>query len=563
MSRFMDEEESGPSWLDCLGCLSPLMIHPSSIQHLLWDSVGLLLIGYDCIVLPLEVFEPGDSSFTIVMQWCIRIFWTANLLLSFIKGYMLEDGTVNMDPLAVARRYAMTWMTLDLIIVAFDWMEFSAQVAVGSIGQGSVHKFGSALRGLRMIRTLRLMRLLKTPQLSKEITQYIPFTEQLGLLLTIAKIMSIFLWVTHVVACLWWLVGLASSNGWIRHYSMQDRSLSERYMRCFHWSLAAFSGDTSITKPQNIGERVFATSVLFLAFVISASYVGSITTSMTRLQLITSEQSSKLAMLRRFLLDHHISRSLAVRVQRNAQHAMLEQKNLAPESNVELLKLISNPVLVEVHFEIHSRVILEHPFFLSYNEINPAGIRKVCHTAISMLSLHPKDVLFSDLEVPTNPRMFFVVSGSLLYLQDEVVQAVDRGIWISEAVLWTKWTHCGMARSKDEVRLLVIDAEHFTETVSHFPSDHAGRYAETFVDYLNGGCHTDLQPSREDVARFVQISFPDDDSDDECDVGDPWAKGGSRKQSGNAQPRVSSTFANFRDGIFTRSIRSSVSSRDY
>ena len=47
-------------------------------------------------------------------------------------------------------------------------------------------------------------------------------------------------------------------------------------------------------------------------------------------------------MLRRYLADKAISSSLAVRVQRNAQHVLVEQKRNAAESSVELLSLISS-----------------------------------------------------------------------------------------------------------------------------------------------------------------------------------------------------------------------------
>merc|ERR1719267_237507 len=134
---------------------------------------------------------------------------------------------------------------------------------------------------------------------------------------------------------------------------------------------------------------------------------------MNNIQMMASEQSSKLAVLRRFLLDHGISRVLAVRVQRNAQHAMYEYKNKAPENSVELLTIISQPLLVEVHYDIYSKPLLEHPFFYCYSKVNPAGIRKVCHTAIEMLSLHTKDVLFNDFEVSERPMTYFVVSGKL------------------------------------------------------------------------------------------------------------------------------------------------------
>jgi len=312
--------------------------------------------------------------------------------------------------------------------------------------------------------------------------------------------------------------GCRTCKTWTEEQATDDMNLAEKYCLSFHWSLSALSGDTQLVLPANIYERIYATCVLFLAFVVSASYVGSITTSMTRLQIIASEQSSKLAALRRFLLDHNISRPLAVRVQRNAQHAMTEEKSKALESSVDLLKIISQPVLVEVHFEIHSRVLFNHPFMLAYSEVNPAGMRRVCHSAISMLSVHGKDVLFSDLE----------------------------------AVLWTKWTHRGTLRASTEARLLLLDAPKFQEVVSAFPSDHAAMYAEEYVLWLNRHSEeaSDAGPSLQEACTMIDNAFgemdsseeddwDDFDEDDEDDDGEEFAPGRS-SQSSQAERRTAS-----------------------
>jgi len=289
-------------------------------------------------------------------------------------------------------------------------------------------------------------------------------------------------------------------------------------------------------------ERIFATIVLFIAFVVAASYVGSVTSSMTQLQVVRGEQSSKMSALRRFLSDHNISRPLAVRVQRNAQHAMVEMKSKAPESSVALLQVISEPVLAEVHFEIHSRVLMSHPFFLAYNDINQFGIRKVCHNAISMLSLHSKDVLFTDLEVPTAPRMFFVVSGSLRFMQNKVVIPVDKGSYLCEAVLWTLWTHCGTARAQTETRLLVLDAEKFQDTISYFATEHAQMYAAAFVNWLNSteGAN-DLGPSKSEVYQMINTAFPPEETEE-----DELLDGENRNS--NASGRMSASASLWRRG---------------
>mmetsp|Transcript_22331 Transcript_22331/g.40637 ORF Transcript_22331/g.40637 Transcript_22331/m.40637 type:complete len:899 (-) Transcript_22331:34-2730(-) len=500
----------------------PYMIHPSSLTHLLWDVFGLLLIAYDCITIPMEVFDPEDNAFQITMTWLIRLYWTFNIAMSFLTGYLQDNGTVEMRADRVAKRYAMTWLPLDLFIVSLDW----AEAAVDSFG--SFQRFGTAMRSLRMVRTLRLVRLIKAPEITGFVNEHIR-SEQVLLSATIVYHISLVLGVAHLIACAWYAMGRFSRSGpgedtWIRRYSVKDMDMGQRYAVSFHWSLSMVAGELT-HEPQNGSERIFTICVLFFAIIISATFVSSLTTALTHLRMITSQQSSNLSKLRRFLVDQSISRELAVRIQRNAQFSLLERAKNAPESSVELLKMISNPLLVEMHFEIHSHWIMAHPFFFLYHDVNPAGVRKVCHVAVSTGSLSKGDVLFHDLEVATNMRMYWITRGGIDYKQeDKEMVAVEKGTWLCEAVLWTSWTHCGTARANTECRLLVLDATKFQEIVGSFPSDHAAQYASEYVDLINsqGPINlSDLHMDGEAVDEVLERVFPeenDDDEDDECDV---------------------------------------------
>merc|ERR1719414_2145169 len=103
--------------------------------------------------------------------------------------------------------------------------------------------------------------------------------------------------------------------------------------------------------------------------------------------------------------------------------------------------------MIEVHFEIRSNFLLEHPFFECYNEINPGGIRTVCHSAVSFMDMHAGDVLFTSFEVPSIRRMFFIVNGTFKYTTTDIVDEATKAEWMCEAELWTAWTHCGTMRA--------------------------------------------------------------------------------------------------------------------
>jgi len=299
---------------------------------------------------------------------------------------------------------------LDFLLVAIDWLE------VFDPDGDSLTR----LRGLRVLRIVRMVRMVKAPELFRHLTEQIR-SEELILVGTIGKIMASMLIVVHFLACAWYGVGASERfhDSWIRAPGSYviDEDLALRYTMSFHWSLSAFSGETLITGT-NLPERLYTVAVLFFAFMFSASLVSSITTAMTRLEILKRQNNSQLMQLRRYLADSAISGKLSVRVQRNAQHVLLEQKRNMPESSVELLKHISEPLLVELHFEVRSTLLVNHPFFECFDEINPAGIRKVCHTAVKQVTVSLGDVLFSDGEAPTHPAMYFLSGGTMRYKQE-------------------------------------------------------------------------------------------------------------------------------------------------
>jgi len=150
------------------------------------------------------------------------------------------------------------------------------------------------------------------------------------------------------------------------------------------------------------------------------------------------------------MAGNSVSQEVAMKVERCARHAIEEQEQNAPEVAVELLKVISEPLMMELHFEIHAPILRSHPFFKSYMSVNPMGMRRVCHTAITILHVSRDDVIFTAWEAPPKPRMLFIVKGTLEYIAtDGSYKTILNSTWVSEACLWVKdWVHAGTLRAR-------------------------------------------------------------------------------------------------------------------
>jgi len=469
------------------------ILHPSSTIRGTWDLASLVLVTYDIIMIPLDsFFEPPQSAFTVLSSWIVRLFWSSDIVFSFITGYYERDGSIILDRWKIIRRYLVSWFVLDCLVVGVDWIELIAQSFSGEVGYARIGKVGRSFRIIRMVRLLRLVRMREIVDLILERIN----SEKLLLLAHITKLMVVMLMVAHIVACLWYGVGSTGSpNTWVTHYSFAEKPWGDRYAMSLHWSVSQFAGGMDEITPENPGERVFAMIVLMLTFIMAALFISSLTSSMTQLELLGSTNSQLLSGLRQYLHQRKISSKLSMRVQRNAQHQMKEQARNMPEDKIDLLTKISEPLLIELHFEIYSPAFNCHPFFKRYIKECPQVMRKVCHTAARSVSVSAGDGIFSAGTSPAQPQMYFITDGSLEYMSKALVTTthddhnieLQKGEWIAEAVLWVVWMYRGDLIARANSSYCMLDALQFQDTVNefHHHSTIAKAYAEKFVTRLN------------------------------------------------------------------------------
>jgi len=500
--------------------LSPLMISPNSVFRSCWDSLACLFVVYECIMIPLSFFDFGPSVTMDVIGWIVRIFWSIDFPLSCVTGYPLPGDMTEMRPQKVMRHYVKTWMGVDISMLVVDW----AEVAFGGVGSLNAARMGKIIKSLRMIRMMRLWRLLNVNQLPEFLRVLIHYyfqTEVSRIVLGICKICLFLVWVNHVLACCWYGVAdLSLDDGsWLLQPRFQSVEIFTLYITSYHWSLTQFAGSTDVY-PSNVYERTFSVCALLLCFILSASIVSSITTSMTRLSIARSKETTKLSALKEYLKENHISSRTALRVQRNAQYAMEEQKRRTPEEDIELLGFISSPLRVELRFEITMPRLRKHAPLGAVEEESPTFVRQMCFKAMSSMMLSKADVLFVS-GVPCS-LMYFFTNGKLTYFQDTLnreefygsfseKKTVHAGDWAAEAALWTTWYHCGTLRSRSQCGVICLDAEQFQILALQFKDavPFLVEYGRRFVKALNVKLAeelTDLYDPEYDISALARES---------------------------------------------------------
>lgn len=454
------------------------ILNPDSNVRIAWDMGSLFMVVYDMIMIPMQFFEMPETTFLLAMDWTTRVFWTLDMGWSCCTGVVLADGAVEYDVRSIIKRYLKSWFALDIFIVGSDW----AGVVLSSGGLG----VSRIARVSRVARVVRLLRLVRMQEVIANITERIQGDNTI-LMLQILKVLVFLMACCHATACGWF--GVGASSGWVKTYGYGSSDISLQYLASLHWSLSQFSGGLEEFGPTTGTERVYTVLVWLVSFISGMVMLSFLTSRLTQQYIIGGSGARQMATLKKYLKQNRIPKYLIKRLCRSATQAI--SGDLQPES-VDLLHVVSEPLRIEMHYEMYSRILGFHPFFVDFMNQGNQAIRRVCHSCMSMLLLDAGDVLFNDGDEPADPKMYFVCSGVLKYVDKygEPTDVVEK-MYVSEAALWTLWRHQGTLTAHCDSKLAVLEAEQFQDVCETYMRKSRGvgfnpkAYAAAYVNELN------------------------------------------------------------------------------
>eukprot|EP00930_Biecheleria_cincta_P036956 TRINITY_DN25338_c0_g1_i1.p1 TRINITY_DN25338_c0_g1~~TRINITY_DN25338_c0_g1_i1.p1 ORF type:complete len:717 (-),score=105.12 TRINITY_DN25338_c0_g1_i1:314-2464(-) len=495
------------------------VLHPESASRSVWEVMGVLLVSYDVVQLPMQLLNPPSNAFLDFMSWCARLFWTCDIVLPFLSGYIERSGKIQMNPVKIARRYLLSWFAPDFTIVVLDWVDLILVAAEsGADLDSDVFKLGRSSRVLKILRLLRLLRIIRINSVSVIFERYQwqhQATTALKLIGEISKTMLSVLLLAHVIGCIWYGIADTSKDSnigyWFETLSEIESNFMGRYLISYHWALTQFHGGMDEFRPANYYERAYAIFILVISTFISAGIISRLTTLTSELQMHSKGEAEQFSSLRQFLRQRDINTSLTLRIIRSARDNSRLHKSTMREHDVELLSMISKGLRVELDFQMFRPIFATHIFFERYIEEFPMVMRKISNEASKLTWVFEGDIMFSEGEQPARPRMFIPQEGTLSYIdcfgrvyKIEACSTDDRPI-ISEPNLWTYWVHCGMLKALTKVSMFELDATKFQEIALQFDHGHFDprRYAVAYVEMLKN----------RDMVSDMVMPFSDEESD--------------------------------------------------
>jgi hypothetical protein len=467
------------------------VIGPSTPMRTFWDILGAIFLAFDVIAIPASAFTSTGGTFWTLANWVTLVFWSFDMVASCLTGY-LDAGVIVLKPRLIVLRYMKTWLLLDVIVVGPDWA-FILLNAAGSSSDAS--QSGKFVRVLRTLRIARIVRVVKLQRFIQKIRDHID-SEKMFIAVNISKLVLFVLTVTHFLAAMWYAVGNLDADGvnWIDSHDIRDQTAGARYAISYHWSLTQFTPGSMDVIPYNVHERIYNIVVLILGLVLFSSFVSSITSSMTRLQDLASNDSMQLWLLRRYLKQNSVPRPLGWRILRYVEHAMTEQRGRVRASKIDILRLLTTPLQLELTYAVNFHCLKAHSLFGTLNILSHDTVIKLTSKALWEQSLADNDDVFVEKVHVTTMQL--LLSGQLGYRHFieskacpcEFTDVLKERDWVGEASLWTEWHTLGRLQAISECKMICIDAEPFAAvmhgdlSVWQLCSHYATKYVEWLCD---------------------------------------------------------------------------------
>lgn len=500
--------------------LQRFVVRPQSNTQLFWSVCACVLIVWDMITIPLELFDSKElSDIQSVVNLITFTFWVIDMPLNCFFG-IHHHGIVELRPSVLCRIYLSTWFGVDALIISIDISRFIAEAAFG----GSMSSSLSSGRYLRALRILRLLRLTRIGKLQKKFTLLANrfFSTYVFMVLKVVSTLTLMLAINHIIACCWYGVATVNSGEtWLAQVD-SNPSIFDYYVVSLHWSLTQFTPSTNNIAPANALERTFAVFVILLAMGFFSSFVGSITSTVNSLRSIQAAKVKQQDKLFQFFVERNMSLDLYSKVQEVIKTEKLAEVRLH-ETEVEIVNTLPERFRMQLHEEMFMNSLLKlqcWPKNLPNHEVS-LFLRRVCHDAMSEMVVKRGEDLF--LPHGECHSMYLVEPGNAFkYALHGRGSVVEPGESLCLPSLWAEWHYCGRCTAEFGPGYCTrVHGEIFANLAAKLAGQ-VGRYLQIFGILLIGAVEAEEEiddlclPKDKIDALAVRAALFAESSDPKC-----------------------------------------------
>ncbi|KAF4674306.1 hypothetical protein FOL47_009458 [Perkinsus chesapeaki] len=500
------------------------IISPESVGRITWDLLGMILILYECIVIPYRLsFEQKPKGGWLVWETFIAVFFILDVSINFLTAYY-DSGVMEHRLAMVSRHYLRHFFLLDFVAsFPYDWI--APESDLEGVQLLRFFKF------VRLLKVLRLLRVLKLKKLLAKVEDTIS-SSALSILLQLARLVLVVLFIAHWIACLWYVMAISApprQDTWLDNFGYRQSSLSEIYIAALYWSFATMTtvGYGEI-HPVNSEEQLFGMLTMLLACGVFAFFIGNIGGLVRALDSESEMFRAKNKAVKRFLTERQVPAELQSKVNRYLRFLWANGRGMAAEKKTKeegILSMMSKHLRGEVMLELIGEGIRSTPFLCN---IPSAMLRRLCEKGLEVATHAPGDIIFEEGQLAYG--MYFLVSGKvkLMYSgEPDRDEYIDHGGHFGELALFKEDVRDGSARCIKFSETISLKRSELINVLPMYPKTRR-RYDRVCRSVMNN--NKDALVSRRTIGILVSALEESDGSEgDETEVcgGPPTNKASS------------------------------------
>jgi hypothetical protein len=395
------------------------MIHPHSDFKRRWDLLGLLIVLYCSIDLPLDIaYYPNiEVNAGFVVNCIFDAFFICDIIINFFTGYDFHGVTV-LEPKACRDHYFYDAFKYDLVAsLPIDYFAFINN------GNANLMKAPRLIRVLRMFRLVRLFRLPRIFRYTKR------FTEKINVgIMRILKLVFLLCLFCHWNGCLLFLVSSLDGDNpkrWIALMDIEDSSVITQYTWSLFMSISHMLCIGYGVYPPETTAEVWATIYsMMLGAGLFANIVGSITAVLLSLDSASANYQGYVNEMNAYFRHLEVSPDLRLRVNKYLsmrwahdlnervgdvvqQDDMVDMNGLKMYDEDKILSYLSPALRLELGSLHCSAMLGKNPVF-NKSFFPPTLARWMASVLMPCTYLH-EDTVIAEGEPPT--RIFFIRQG--------------------------------------------------------------------------------------------------------------------------------------------------------
>ena len=362
------------------------VIHPYSHFRRIWELFLLVIILYNCVVIPFRIgFEPSRQRWEYYLfdylGDCILI---ADVVGNFYLAYLSKMGFFVRDLQSIRHHYLTTWFVYDVIsVLPLDFIMISTGM-------------NALVRLPRLLKTVTFYRILSAKSRRSSKTSYIKMIQLLFSLILFAHWLACgyysFLHFTSISDSCQSIgsqcsVSSAQCNEWLPTVEVTQSRKLVRYWRSLYFSVSVLLASGVDLRPRTTAQLLYTISVMLAGVVVVAYIISSVAKLIETLDQPRIVHSSLRSDLDKFMSYRDIPSDIRSRVRRYLEHSWSLYRGLNPN---RALAHLPAALRTDIMLHLYEDLIRKAPLFQNAPD---RSIRSII-SRLSFASFPPDEDIF-------------------------------------------------------------------------------------------------------------------------------------------------------------------------